>query len=155
MTYFTQKQNIDKFIEVTNCSQTQAAKYLSSNNQNVERAINSYLESGKNVDCNKLQQPVQKENKQVKSFFNGANNQVKFQEIMNVSFDIANKYINAAGGDYDRAVQQYQEDQVQQEQIEILMQNSINKLQQEMETYYQTNQGNDDQPQKLKNEEQP
>ncbi|CAL6069838.1 UBA-like_superfamily [Hexamita inflata] len=147
MTYFTQQQNIEKFIEVTNCSQAQAAKYLNLNNQNIERAINSFLESGEepenapvisqNVDCNKLQQPVQKENKQVKSFFNGANNQVKFQETMNVSFEIANKYINAAGGDYDKAVQLYQEDQVQQEQIEILMQNSINQLQQEMETQLQ------------------
>ncbi|CAL6069840.1 UBA-like_superfamily [Hexamita inflata] len=58
-----------------------------------------------------LNQNENEKNKQVKSFFTGANKQVKFQETMNVSFDIANKYISAADGDYEKAVQQYQDDQ--------------------------------------------
>ncbi|CAL6057905.1 UBA-like_superfamily [Hexamita inflata] len=90
----------------------------SENNNNQQNNYNNFdnVEDDNDYNTNQSQkskskQPVQKENKQVKSFFTGANNQVRFQETMNVSFDIATKYINAAGGDYDKAVNQYLEDQ--------------------------------------------
>ncbi|CAL6069800.1 UBA-like_superfamily [Hexamita inflata] len=85
--------------------------YQQNNYNNIDNVEDDNDYNTNQSQKSKSKQPVQKENKQVKSFFTGANNQVKFQEQMNVSFDIANKYINAAGGDYDKAVEQYQDDQ--------------------------------------------
>ncbi|CAL5999902.1 UBA-like_superfamily [Hexamita inflata] len=109
--FFNGANNQVRFQETMNVSFDIANKYISAAGGDYDKAVQLYQE-----DQVRMQQPVQKENKQVKSFFTGANNQVRFQETMNVSFDIANKYISAAGGDYDKAVQLYQEDQVRMQQ---------------------------------------
>ncbi|CAL6057917.1 TAP_C-terminal (TAP-C) domain [Hexamita inflata] len=117
----------------------------SENNYNQQNNYNNFdnVEDDNDYNTNQSQkskskQPVQKENKQVKSFFTGANNQVRFQETMNVSFDIATKYINAAGGDYDKAVQQYQEDQTKTNV------QSLKKNQKPKQKAQQQQQNNDD-----------
>ncbi|CAL6022517.1 UBA-like_superfamily [Hexamita inflata] len=128
--------------------QTKPVKEIYNKNQNnynyhdnVEDTIDYYKgETSQSQKSQHKQQPVQKENKQVKSFFNGANNQVRFQENMNVSFDIANKYISAANGDYDKAVKQYQEDQMKSEQTQKNNKKSKQKVLQQLQ---QNNDDND------------